>query len=105
LGNCVEPSLVVEDRCDHLVYAINFNDCLSPMLDATGLTQGSRRPIGATMHGSTHAGSKVERAVAIRGTIDQTGFMTSVGTFDVEVDFPSGAAVRTVHLTGKTATE
>ncbi|MFO0616921.1 MAG: hypothetical protein U0414_30280 [Polyangiaceae bacterium] len=110
IGNCLAPSLVIDDRCHTTRYAIHYNDCeIGGAIDTHGLSSSRKLPIGVTRtsSGSTRSSRGKSSASgglgasAIRGTISG-GEGTSRAAFDVEIDFVDGGEPLTVHLKGHT---
>lgn len=110
LGNCLEPSLVIEDTCNSTRYSLGFNACTKGVLDTSGLVGTEQPPITAWM-GPSGAASRLGSpsashvpgyaATAIRGRLDRAIIQMSGASFDVEIDFLGESGRRTVHLVGK----
>lgn len=100
IGNCLAPSLAIDDVCAGVRYMIHYNDCMKPeALDVKGLESQNRAPFAVTKapFGVTNMTVAIP-AKAIRGRIARS-YSLGPAIFDVEIDFEEASGrVTTKHL-------
>jgi hypothetical protein len=103
IGNCIEPALVIVDRCASRRYSLQFDACyemMSGAVDVSKLSAGSSKLMlirGAELRGSTEVPIEI---VAVRGNVGPGLSNLSDVPFDIEVDCVIAGTRQTHPLRG-----